>query len=844
MAKGKYIVWFLFAGLIALLACSCSTQKNTRATRVFHQTKVRYNILYNGNLAYEEGLRAIQTAAEDDYSGILSLYPVSDHKAAQAATSQMDRTIEKCRKSIKLHSIKAKPKPDPKRRSDPKYKAWLKQEEYNNMLSEAWIRLGEAEFHKGDFLGSVGTFNYVINHYQHDADVVARCQLMVARAYAEMGWQYEAEDMLSKVQQDALRTKHAHLYGATSADVLLHAKQYKQAIPFLKIAVPHEKRKVYRPRFQYVLAQLYQSQGQRQEAVEAYRKVIRLAPPTTMDFHARLNMAEIKGKSGLKGLRQMTRQSKHKDHLDVIYGTMANIWLQAGDTTKALELYQLAIDTAKNATLDKAGILVRAGDLYFERKQYAEAQPCYREALTIFSSEHEQYRRLQSRSEVLDQLITYVNTVTLQDSLQALSRLSEDEQIAAVKRVIQAEEEQRKRDSARLAQQAREDEMDEGPRSVNTSNMIGGPGAAGAAWYFYNPQLIRQGKQQFQRSWGNRPLEDQWRRMSKSISSFGEESPSGEQMGDSTGGKSDSTLTGTLAGLDAKARMYYQQIPHTEAELQASDSLICDALTQMERIYRFDLRDSILANQTLSTLDERCPNRPKIELTEQWPEITARLDSLYEQTYDAFRARHYAQVKADYQMAQTLAGETQQAGIMPRFMFLSAVALARTEGQEPFVARLREMVEQYPTHELSAKAKDMLAMMGQGMESQKGGNDSDLADARQKAADEAAKAAEDEAKASGDVTLQDQKPVVLLVLPKQDEKLFNQLQYEVALFNFEVFLLRDFELRRQLTAEGQWALEVGPFDTQKEAEWWIGLIEKNPSLASFMQEHTIVPQTK
>ena len=195
-------------------------------------------------------------------------------------------------------------------------------------------------------------------------------------------------------------------------------------------------------------------------------------------------------------------------------------------------------------------------------------------------------------------------------------------------------------------------------------------------------------------------------------------------------------------------------------------------------------------------------------------------------------------------MAQTLAGETQQAGIMPRFMFLSAVALARTEGQEPFVARLREMVEQYPTHELSAKAKDMLAMMGQGMESQKGGNDSDLADARQKAADEAAKAAEDEAKASGDVTLQDQKPVVLLVLPKQDEKLFNQLQYEVALFNFEVFLLRDFELRRQLTAEGQWALEVGPFDTQKEAEWWIGLIEKNPSLASFMQEHTIVPQTK
>ena len=65
----------------------------------------------------------------------------------------MDRTIEKCRKSIKLHSIKSKPKRDPKRANDPKYKLWLKSEEFNANMDLAWIRLGEAEFHKGDFLG-------------------------------------------------------------------------------------------------------------------------------------------------------------------------------------------------------------------------------------------------------------------------------------------------------------------------------------------------------------------------------------------------------------------------------------------------------------------------------------------------------------------------------------------------------------------------------------------------------------------------------------------------------------------------------------------------------------------
>ena len=96
-------------GLVALaiVVSGCSTQKNTAATRSFHQTKVKYNIFYNGNIAFEEGQRAVINAHEDDFSTIIPLYPVSDHKAAEASKSQMDKTIEKCRKCIKLHSIKA-----------------------------------------------------------------------------------------------------------------------------------------------------------------------------------------------------------------------------------------------------------------------------------------------------------------------------------------------------------------------------------------------------------------------------------------------------------------------------------------------------------------------------------------------------------------------------------------------------------------------------------------------------------------------------------------------------------------------------------------------------------------
>ena len=138
---------------------SCSTQKNTWASRSFHQTKVKYNILHNGNIAYEEGLKAIRDSNTDDYSQVLYLYPVSNHTAAEASAAQMDKTIEKCRKCIKLHSIKSKPKRNPKKANDPKYKLWLQSEEFNANMDLAWMRLGEAEFHKGDFLGGVSTFN-------------------------------------------------------------------------------------------------------------------------------------------------------------------------------------------------------------------------------------------------------------------------------------------------------------------------------------------------------------------------------------------------------------------------------------------------------------------------------------------------------------------------------------------------------------------------------------------------------------------------------------------------------------------------------------------------------------
>ena len=866
----NYIGLWLAGVLMAGLLSSCSTQKNTWATRSFHQTKVKYNILYNGNVAYEEVLKAIRDANEDDYSRVLHLYPVSNHKAAEASASQMDKTIEKCRKCIKLHSIKSKPKRDPKRANDPKYKLWLQSEEFNSQMYRAWLRLGEAEFHKGDFLGAVSTFNYVARHYANDANIVAQCQLWIARAYAEMGWQYEAEDVLNRVQIDALSRKEARFYSAVKADVLLHGGQYHAALPFVKIAVPYEKRKIYRPRFAYVLGQLYELEGNREDAIHAYKSVIRMAPSNEMDFNARIRIAELGGRGSLRQLRTMSKQSKHKDRLDRIYGAMGNIYLQQGDTAKALELYAQAIEQATQAGSAKADILVRSGDIYYDRHDYVQAQPCYREAATILTAEDERYPRVRLRSEVLDQLIVQYNQAQLQDSLQRLSLKSEAEQRAVAEKIVADLIAAEQADSARQAQDARAAARgDEGPRSVNTANMLGGGGQSGE-WYFYNPQLMRQGQQEWRRKWGNRPLEDNWRRLNKQVAAAlpGEDELMAE-LNDSTTQSADS-LAPAPAPRETdihKPEYYLQQIPRTEQELAISDSLWREAMVQMVMIYRDDLNDQPQAQETLRQLEQRAAGHPSLleiyyaaylealrtndteeasvwrsKILQYYPQTTqaqivsqpdyfARLqrmaqeqDSLYAATYTAYTKGNYRQVKTDKQYAET---EYPLSPLMPRWLFLNAVAVARTDGKEPFTRELQDLVARYPDTELGAMAKDMLSMLGQGLESRTGGSTGSLADKR----GEVTPAAEADTTAAQQWSDDRKQPsVVLLRLPKMDDEALNELLYQTALFNFSQFLIRDFDLQKMPVLGEGCAVRVSGFQDMDEADWWIGLVRQNAEM--------------
>lgn len=871
-----------YKGLIILLTLtatmlSCSTQKNTWASRSFHQMKTKYNIHFNGQIAFEEGQEAIREAHEDNFSTILPLYPVSDHEAAQSASSHMDRTIEKCRKCIKLHSIKARPKINPKKRRDPKYKAWLEQEEFNNQMGNAWLLLGKAEFHKGDFLGSVSTFNYIARHYAHDKEMVAICQLWAARAYGEMGWLYEAEDVLSKVQQENISHKNAPLYAAVSADIMMKTERYKEAIPFIKIALPEEKKKGERPRFYYVLGQIYEMQGGKKDARNAYQQVLKMQTESDMDFNARLKLAQLADNSSesVTMLTKMARLDKNKDRLDLIYGTLGNIFLSHNDTAKALEYYTQAIEKSTKNGMDKAAVLVIAGDIYYEQRNYVEASPCYKEATQILSAGHKEYARILRRSETLDQLVVEYSTVQLQDSLQRLAQLSEEEQLKVVEKIIadliKAEEEE----AERLAQAEREAENNSGPRSVNTSNMLGGGGSG--EWYFYNPQLMRSGQQTFRTQWGNRSLEDNWRRISKAAtSSFMDEVEEDELAANDSVAADSAAVVAPVETDNHKPEFYLQQIPKTEADFQRSNEQIASALYNMVYIYRDEVGDRALSDETFADFLRRFPdddrlldlyymqyltalkdnrmadaNNYKQDIIQRFPDsqeayivsqpdyfdrlrrMSAEQDSIYASTYEAYRTGDYASVKHNKHYVEN---NYPLSPLMPRFLFLNAISVAKTDGQDAFITELRAMVERYPESELAAMAKDMLALMGQGAESQKDGAMASLQDRRSE--EQQVDVLEEDTTVH--FSSERMEPALVVLVMPRDEQRLNTVLYEVALYNFSQFMIKDFDLKQiPMFGVGECALQIAGFTNLDDALWYEGMLKKNTELMLLLKENDV-----
>lgn len=867
--KIKFLHILVFS-LVVLTFSACSLKKNTWSTRAYQSMNTRFNVYFNGKESYEEGLRNIYNSNKEDYSAIIPMYPISRHDNANSAKSNMDRTIEKCRKAIKLHSIKQKPLRNDRKWSNPEYQLWYKQEEFNPALKDAWMLLAQAEFHKADFIGSVGTFTYISRHFANDKDMVARCQLWIARAYGELGWIYEAEQMLSRLKQDDLKFNHIGLFAAVNADLLLKKHQYKEAIPFLELTLKTEKNKTQQQRFNFLLAQLYKKTGDNQSAYQSFTKVIKLNPPFEMDFNARIYRAELDNRnveSVRKELNKMLRNPNNKEYLDQIYYTLGKTYLQKNDTVKALEYFKTSIEKSIRNGFDKAVSLITLGDLYYKNKNYIKAQPCYDEASKIITTEQEDYARVSKLAETLSELVVQNEIVVLQDSLQFLSTLSDEKRLEVVNKIItQLIADEKVSAEAELAK----NESGFNPEEENMTLIGENPGGVGS-WYFYNSNLLKTGQSDFQKKWGKRKLEDNWRRANKSSVLFAEETSS-DVLPQSVDNQNDSTAISAAAASDNKNPAFYlKQIPVTPQQIEKSNAEIATALFNMGMIYKDKVEDYAMAVKTFDEFakrfptDERrletyfqsymlesktgnpskadvyknkliseFPNSKYVEVISQ-PDYFDRMtrmyreqDLLYSITYNAYNASDYKTVKKN---AEFVKKNYPLSVLLPKFMFLNALSVGKTEQPDVFEASLNDVVDKFPESDVSAMSKDILALIKQGREATAGTSHGTLLSRRERDTEQAE---------SDIVTRQysDDKATKhrLLLVTDADVQAMNKLLYNIAAYNFSCFMVKDFDLLTGKLDNVRNSLSVTNFESYQEVEWYVNSISKNAALSDLMNE--------
>lgn len=847
MKKGFYYIILLLA---VSLFWSCSTKKNTKASRFYHAFTSRYNIYFNGKTSFDEALLSMQNGYKESYSDMILMYPISAQpKEKQNTGGPFDRAIEKSNKAIKLHSIKAKPPKKAGWRNDPKQRAWQEQEEYNPFLKKCWLLMGQAQFYNADFLQASATFSYIARHYAHDEEVVAEARLWQARCYSEMDWFYEAEDILGKLNTNGIPKKNLNQYAAVYADYLVKNKQFEEAVPYFKTAIKAEKNRRQRSRMKYLLGQIYTELEQNGLAYQMFGQVIKANPPYELEFAARIRQTEVftggNYQKVVKKLQRMAKSEKNKDLLDQVYYALGNLYLSREDTLNAIKNYELGVEKSTQNGLDKAICQIKLGDLYFQQRNYVKAQPNFSGALAGIQKEYKDYERVSKLSAVLDELVVHVEAVHLQDSLQTLAKMPEAERLAVIDKIIEQvkkEEEEAKKLAEKEAYLAEQEAKGTGIDRPGTE--MGGivlpTAGGGSGFYFYNPQTVAQGKTAFQRKWGRRTLEDHWRRRKKEMSTFNENTE--EQTQQAVEGENvaqaDQAAESLESGLepvaadDPKTREYYiQQLPMTPEDVEASNLIIEDGLYNMAMIYKDKLEDIPLAIEAFEELERRFPQTKyllesyyqvylmalragnetvattyKNKLMTAFPESDYTVaisdpnyaynirmmdvvqDSIYQQTYSSYLAEDTTAVRRNYRYVSE---KYPLADLMPKFMFLDALTYVQAGDAEGFKAALKALVEKYPSADVTELAGEMLKGVLRGRMLVQGGIKGMTWNLRFGLGEDGTLSAADSARV---FTAEPNTPYRMLLMFPTGTIDRNQLLFAVAAYNFANFMVKEFDL--------------------------------------------------
>jgi tetratricopeptide (TPR) repeat protein len=705
--SGLAFVIFIFIG-------ACSSERNTFTNRAFHNLTSHFNAYYLADVKIQDVENQVFKNYKEDFTQVLPVFIPIDSATIQQNKEKLDSARELSSKAIDWHRI-------------------------SKWVDDSYYLLGKIDYLQAQQDDALNAFKFV-NSNSKDKDLRHQALVSLLRLYVDRGEYENANftiDYLSK--ETEISDENRFELFKTLAYYYETRGDRNGVIGALDRAVDLAPDKKEESRINFILAQRYQREGLDALAYDFYKKSLDGNPPYERSFFATLyaqQVAELNASKDLRKVRNyyedLYEDPKNKDLKDVVIYERALFEEKQGDIPLTIDLlHQAAKEPGSNPRL-KGYIYQKLAEINLENFKDFRATKYYLDSALTYIKENDPVAiEIQVQKTILDQYVFHVERIQLNDSLTLLAGLSPAEQEAIAQNYIKAEEE-------RLIAEARAKEVPKNSSIFNNLLAFSGKDP-GASFYFDNGVAMQQGAIEFNRVWGNRPLQDNWRRRSAIF----QNSTQPQQItggADSLANEENPILAGlpTLESLLAK-------VPNSPEQLEVLNAELEESYFELGKLLYFDFEEFESSIDNLETLIRTFPNtirKPEAyyilylaqkdsngnfeqyvsRLNREFPESQytysvnnpnaasgniAALESSkgYEQAYNSYYSGQYQQAR---QVIKSTLEEYPLTRNTEKLLLLDIMVTGKLESKERFKGRLESYIDNTKDEALVSLARNML----------------------------------------------------------------------------------------------------------------------------------------
>ncbi|CAM3771934.1 tetratricopeptide repeat protein [Mucilaginibacter galii] len=713
---------------ILLFVAGCSLEKESTVNRGLQNLTARYNILFNANELLRQKQESYASTFIDDYDQLLNVY---QDKASHLAggDKELQGIISRANTII---SVK----------------------EQSHYIGDAYLLLGKAAHLNADYYNAVEYFNYVIRTYRDKPELAQEARAWQIRSLVYLDELKQAKGVLDTALMNITpkaKITAGYVYAA-GMQYYIAAQNYPDAITMAQQAIPLSKQSQQRLRWTFILAQLQELSRQPADAYMSYTRVVKSNAPFVMAFNAELNRIRIEDTangrhmSRADRLRSLLRNENNVEFTDQIYYQLGELALSDNQTDEAIKNYNLSVKNSLRNQNQKGLSYLRLADINFKtRGDYAIAKQYYDSTLLSLSPNYPGYQVIRKKADNLQLLADRFQIIAREDTLQALAKLGEEERNRRIEQMVNSKAQQQAVVTANVSASNSNlvvnNQIADANNQNGFANNMQGPAANtdASGFYFDNTGAISQGFTDFKRRWGNRRLEDNWRRSIRSNSDITTNTLNTTQNVDPSvlpNGTQKSTVDVAATGYKQELS---QSIPLTPQLLEQSNQRIYTAYLDLATFYRDVLNDkpeaisiyaqlirrfpkdeNLVANyynlyRLYSDVDQAKSEEYKNLIFTQFPNSTfskvindpdyarrlddkdTELNAFYNQIYDLYTQRQYPQVIT---RADELLQQYPDSRVAPQLAYLRSIASGHQEKVTPFRNELLQITVRYPNDAL------------------------------------------------------------------------------------------------------------------------------------------------